>query len=67
MYFFFLRNFLLVGFVNAVELDGRDVDDYPLMLQKGQSYVFDVSHESNTGYELYISDKNNDNYKNNYS
>ena len=48
---------------NKINIDNKDIDQYPLMLKKGQSYIFDVSHESNTGYKLYISDQNNDNLR----
>ena len=48
---------------NKINIDGKDIEQYPLMLKKGQSYIFDVSHESNTGYKLYISDQNNDNLR----
>ena len=48
---------------NKINIDGKDIQQYPLMLRKGQSYIFDVSHESNTGYKLYISDENNDNLR----
>ena len=48
---------------NKINIDGRDIDQYPLLLKKGQNYIFDVSHESNKDYKLYILDNNNDNLR----